>query len=165
MNYKTVFEITEKGLDITSFVPLIMFIAIVLIIILNNKFNPEKLKKKMPFLIVLSIIFFIVAICVLAFTFEQRNKINKVYQEKSFSVVCGEIKDFQPAIFKGKKEDEHFTVNDVYFEYNDYEQVYGFNNSSTLGGPIYGNGQEVRISYIPEKKYNRILKVEIKVGD
>jgi hypothetical protein len=73
-----------------------------------------------------------------------------------YSVVTGDVTDFKPMPYAGHKQ-ETFTVEDINFEYSDYEiSGCGFHNTAIYGGPIKA-GLPVRISY----RGKRILILEI----
>lgn len=78
----------------------------------------------------------------------------------SASVVEGTVESFHPMPYTGH-EDEHFTVDGVYFAYSDYAVTAGFNTTSSHGGPVHA-GLYVRIHYIVQNGDNTILKLEIR---
>jgi hypothetical protein len=74
-----------------------------------------------------------------------------------YSIITGNVAEFDPMPYGGHKM-ESFSVNEVHFEYSDYDlSQCGFNNTASHGGPIK-EGLPVRISY----KDGRILILEIK---
>jgi hypothetical protein len=86
---------------------------------------------------------------------------HKIIKQKTYTVVEGDIGNFDPMPASGHKH-ESFTVQGVRFEYSDFEIVEGFNNTKSHGGPIRGNGQKVRITYYTVRDRNLILKLEIR---
>lgn len=89
------------------------------------------------------------------------SKANKALKDQTYKLVEGEITDFDPMPSGGHKH-ESFKVNNVPFEYSDFEIVDGFHNAKSRGGPINGNGDTVRIRYYSNGGRNFILKLEIK---
>lgn len=85
-----------------------------------------------------------------------------LYENGHYNIIEGEIENFDPMPFEGHKN-ESFSVNNVSFYYSDYdESYYGFNQTSSHGGPIQQNAQYVRIAYAEIDKKNVILKLEIR---
>lgn len=91
-------------------------------------------------------------------------EMKNVIKNESYLTIEGIVEDFDPMPYTGHKH-ESFRVGDIKFYYSDYNvEFYGFNNTSSHGGPINRNGLEVRINYFHEKRKNDrlILKLEIK---
>lgn len=164
MDYKTVFEVTDKGFDMITLMPLLFIVIGVGISWFNIKYNKSKSPKR-NFTIVFGFIFSGFALVMLLSTvpssLANRNKTQKIFENQEYQVVEGTIEDFHPMPHSGH-DVESFTVNGVYFEYSDYMLVYGFNNTASHGGPLKRNGQQVRLSYISVNGDNRILKIELK---
>lgn len=164
MDYKTVFEITDKAFDMITLMPLLFVVIGVGISWFNIKYNKSKSPKR-KFTIVFGFIFSGFALVMLLLTvpssLANRNRTQKIFENQEYQVVEGKIEDFHPMPHSGH-DVESFTVNGVYFEYSDYMLVYGFNNTASHGGPLKRNGQQVRLSYITVDGDNRILKIELK---
>ena len=164
MDYITVFEITDKGFEIVKLTPLIFVIIGVGISWFNIKYNKSTSPKRI-LTIVFGFIFSGFASIMLLLTVPNEianwNRTQKIFANKEYKVIEGEIHDFHPMPYSGH-EDERFTVKGVLFEYSDYSRFYGFNNTSSHGGPLKENGQQVRLSYITVYGENRILKIELK---
>ena len=164
MGYKTVFEVTDKGFDMITLMPLLFVVIGVGISWFNIKYNKSKSPKR-KFTIVFGFIFSGFALLMLLLTvpssLANRNRTQKIFENQEYQVVEGKIEDFHPMPHSGH-DVESFTVNGVYFEYSDYMLVYGFNNTASHGGPIKRNGQQVRLSYITVNGDNRILKIELR---
>ena len=75
-------------------------------------------------------------------------------------VVEGAVANFHPMPAAGH-EDEHFTVQGVYFAYSDYSVTSGFNNTSSHGGPMR-EGLYVRIHYTRSVTGETITKLEVR---
>lgn len=164
MHYKTVFEVTDKGFEMMTFIPLVFVIVGVGISWFNLKYNKSKSTKRKTTIIfgfIFAGIGFLFSVLTIPTTISNRNKIQEKYKNKDYLVVEGVISNFHP-MPKGGHDQESFTVNGVDFEYSDFEIVYAFNNTASHGGPIKKNGQQVRLAYLKTKSGNRILKVELK---
>lgn len=89
-------------------------------------------------------------------------EVRRILAQEEYQTVEGIIENFDPMPSGGHKH-ESFTVNEVKFEYSDFnEAFYGFNNTKSHGGPITGNGQKVKIEYYNRKGKNYIFKLMIK---
>jgi hypothetical protein len=87
---------------------------------------------------------------------------SRIYYNQEYKVVEGEIEGFIPRL-PDRRNNESFIVKGIKFEYSDSDlSYYGFNNTSSQGGPITGNGQLVRLAYITVEERNVILKIEMK---
>lgn len=164
MDYKTVFEITEKGLDMFFFMPILFVLIGIGISWFNIKYNKSTSSKK-QFTIVFGFVFSGFALLFMLATLPSelltRKETKKIFEKKEYKVVEGQIENFNPMPHSGHAM-ESFTVNGVYFEYSDFVVHYGFNNTASHGGPIKRNGQQVRLSYISRNEDNRILKIALK---
>lgn len=164
MDYKTVFEITEKGLDMIFFMPILFVFIGIGISWFNIKYNKSTSPKK-KFTIVFGFIFsgfaLLIVLLTLPSSISTRTKTNQIFENKEYQVIEGTIENFHPMPHSGH-DMESFTINDVYFEYSDFVIHYGFNNTASHGEPIKRNGQQVRLSYITKNGDNRILKIELK---
>lgn len=80
--------------------------------------------------------------------------------------VEGMVENFHPMPYEGH-DYEHFTVGDVLFNYSDYVDTGGFNQSSSHGGPLKP-GLMLRIHYIigtvGDSSSPIIVKLEEKCG-
>ena len=165
MHYKTVFQVTDKVFDLIPFIPVLFFLiglGIIWFNIKQNKTNPGKRPSTLIFGYLFSGISLIVALVFIPATIIDRNKTKKIFENKDYQVVEGKIENFHPMPKEGH-ENESFSVKNIFFEYSDFELIYGFNNTASHGGPLKENGQEVRLSYITNKAgENRILKIELK---
>jgi hypothetical protein len=75
-------------------------------------------------------------------------------------VVEGAVANFHPMPAAGH-DDEHFTVQRVYFAYSDYSVTSGFNNTSSHGGPMR-EGLYVRMHYTRSVTGDTITKLEVR---
>lgn len=165
MHYKTVFQVTDKGFDMIIFVPVLLLFIGLGLMWFNIKYNKIKSTKRTTAIVIGSIfscISLIVTISFIPATIADRNKTKRIFENKEYKVIEGKLENFHPMPKEGHDK-ESFEVKGVFFEYSDFELIYGFNNTASHGGPLQKNGQEVRLSYITNKKgENRILKVELK---
>jgi len=164
MDYKTVFEVTDKGFDITILMPLLFIIIGLGVSLFNIKYNKSTSSKK-QFTIVFGFIFsafgLLISLLTIPSSISSQQKTKEIFENKEYKTVEGKIENFKPMPYEGHAV-ESFTVNGVYFEYSDYILWDAFNNTASHGGPIKNNGQLVRLSYITVDEENRILKIELK---
>jgi hypothetical protein len=164
MGYKTVFEVTDKGFDMTNLMPLLFIIIGLGVSLFNIKYNKSTSSKK-QFTIVFGFIFsgfgLIISLLTIPSSISSQQKTKEILENKEYKTVEGKIENFNPMPYGGHAV-ESFTVNGVYFEYSDYILMDAFNNTASHGGPIKNNGQLVRLSYITIDEENRILKIELK---
>ena len=164
MDYKTVFEVTEKGFNMTNLMPLLFVIVGLGISFFNIKYNKSTSSKK-KFTIVFGFIFsgigLVISLLTIPSSIASQQRTKEIFENKEYKTVEGEIENFNPMPYGGHAV-ESFTVNGVYFEYSDYILWDAFNNTASHGGPIKNNGQLVRLSYITVDEENRILKIELK---
>ena len=74
-------------------------------------------------------------------------------------VLEGTVQNFHAMPYTGHDED-HFTVQDVYFAYSDYVITTGFNKTSSHGGPVHA-GVRVRIHFTGPRTGATIVKLEV----
>lgn len=164
MGYKTVFEVTDKGFDMTLLMPLLFVIIGLGISLFNIKYNKSTSSKK-QFTIIFGFIFsafgLLISLLTIPSSISSQQKTKAIFENKEYKIVEGEIENFNPMPYEGHTV-ESFTVNGIYFEYSDYILWNAFNNTASHGGPIKNNGQLVRLSYITVDEENRILKIELK---
>lgn len=164
MDYITVFEVTDKGFDMTELMPVAFIIVGLGISWFNIKYNKSTSSKK-QFTIVFGFIFsafgLLISLMTIPSSISSQQKTKEIFENKEYKTVEGKIENFNPMPYEGHAV-ESFTVNGVYFEYSDYILWDAFNNTASHGGPITNNGQLVRLSYITVNDENRILKIELK---
>ncbi len=90
-----------------------------------------------------------------------RIELREKYASKQYEAVEGAVTNFNPMPVTGHQS-ESFTLGGKHFEYSDYHKSFGFNNTASHGGPIYTNGQYLRLRYVKEKSKNIIMKIEIR---
>jgi len=143
------------------FVPLIFMIAgfRTFLHYRNNARKKSDLQLKVIFSLIfasLSGLFFAFVLFVnLAEYFETKRS----YDQKSYKIVEGRVANYHP-MPAGGHDSERFTVNDIRFEFSDYDASdYGYNNTASEGGVIRSN-LYVRITYFNNGDKNVILKLE-----
>jgi hypothetical protein len=158
--YTTVFKVTDKNmLDFMMFIPVYFLVFFIIIYFVNR--NRKESQKGIIFILIMIVVTTLASIITISSVLKERLKTKRIFFEKTFNVVEGEIENFNPMPVEGHKY-ESFTVNGLFFEYSDFSPTYSFNQSASHGGPIHTNGQKVRISYISNKTNNYILKIEVK---
>lgn len=162
MDYKIVFEVTQKGLDIWWQLILPVLVGLC-VSFYNIKFNKSKSPKR-KFTIAFGFVFagfgLLLSLYTIPRQISQYSEWNQRYETGNFKTVEGTINDFNP-MPKGGRSRESFVVDGQYFEYSDYEVHHGFNNTASHGGPIRYNGQRVRLGYVTIDERNIILKIEM----
>ena len=165
MDYKTVFEATEKSFEVFSLIPVI-FVLVGLIIAINVIRNKPKSDPKRKKTIIIGFIIsgfaLLLSLVTVPPALNAKKEAQRILDNKEYKVIEGEIENFDPMPYDGHAE-ESFTVNGVYFEYSDYRSSLGYNNAASHGGVIKANGQEVRLSYVEIDNKNQILKIEVKL--
>lgn len=164
-NYEIVFEISKESYKNNSIIPLILAgICVLIFFIVLNFYKKRPINRNYGYIIG------VISFCILLLFVYFENKpfikskddfLNKIIEKKEFNIVEGEIENFHPMPYEGH-DMESFTVKGIYFEYSDFVFNYGFNNTSSHGGPIKNNGQEVRLSYFNKDGLNHIIKIELK---
>jgi hypothetical protein len=161
MDYIEVYEYTKPDFEFYYILSLIFLFIGSSFMFFNYYKKNGRLQISFPFILGSGMVFFgLIAAITVPFDIAKKNKVMEILKNKEYNVVEGEIENFHP-MPKAGKENESFTVNGIFFKYSDYTISYGFNNSSTLGGPLRRNGQQVRISYISDDDGNKILKLEL----
>lgn len=79
---------------------------------------------------------------------------------KDFNTTEGKVEEYSIKQVSGQNI-ESFIVNGVKFEYSDFVDKIGFNQTSSNNGPVKRNGQYLKISYIVLNNEKLILKLEV----
>ncbi len=154
MDYKTVFEVTEKGFHFIFMIPILLFFFGIVGCWAVFK-NKGTIAQKIFMIFYTGFALLMVSILPLAIM--ERMEINDMYRKKEYKVVEGVIENFIPI-----NGGESFTVNSIFFKYSDNIIQYAYHTTASYGGVLTSNGQQVRLSYITVYKENRILKIELK---
>ncbi len=113
MDYKTVFEVTDKGFEMITQMPLLFVVVGVGISWINIKYNKSTSPKRMS-AIVFGFIFSGFALITLLLTvpsgIKERNKTREIFEKKEYQVVAGKIENFHP-MPPGGHDVESFDVN------------------------------------------------------
>jgi hypothetical protein len=118
--------------------------------------NRVKLKALGWFLVILSVAWVSVASVVV---FGEWQALRGALRTGAYRVVEGPVEDFKPMPSSGKGL-ETFRVRGVEFSLSDFEMTSGFHTTTYNGGPIR-EGLNVRIAYLPYRRRNVILRLEI----
>lgn len=85
------------------------------------------------------------------------------YKEKKYIlennqalVVEGYVEEYHPMPFEGH-DTEHFKIDDVYFEYSNFEYLNGYNRPASYGGVVKENGKYLKIKYIVDDVGSNII--------
>ena len=162
MEYTTVYDVSNESMKLFWLlpVPFILIIGgIMTFQIINRKKGWVKEILKLSFMLL-----FVLGWGVIVGIHEisSYKEVQKIIAERNYQIVEGIIENFDPMPYSGHKN-ESFTVNNIKFEYSDFnETFYGFNNTKSHGGPIRGNRQKVKIIYYNRNGKNYIFKLLIK---
>jgi hypothetical protein len=166
---RLIYDFTQRSPRIGIMILLLLLVLVGIAIFLYSKnivnksatstFGVNKRKQGM-FVAILFILF-----GGLIFTIEIQNnlieywKTSKIYTGKTYNIVQGKVNNFYP-MPEGGHDTERFTVENVLFEYSDYDLTdYGYNNTSSKGGVIK-EGLYVRILYFNNGSRNVIIRLE-----
>ena len=87
--------------------------------------------------------------------------VREILKNQSYLTVIGVVENFDKMPWRGGKH-ESFEVDGIRFHYSNFEEIEGFHNSCTYGGPICNNGQQVQIDYMIRRERNYILRIGLK---
>ena len=160
MEWLTVYDFANDSIRSQNiFMPLI-FVLIGLGILFFYKFNKSSKKKNRIFGLVYTLFSILFCIIVIPHQINDFHLAKSTYENANYTVIEGVVTDFDPMPYAGH-QNESFTINDVRFEYSDFdESYYGFNNTKSHGGPI-DEGRKIRVSYYINNKKNIIIKIEV----
>lgn len=139
-----------------------LFCFVVIIIIIKRK--PEVLKERGTFLIIGLAVFALINMITISSSYTEYSALKNAYETGNCHYVEGSVTNF-----KGHPDTvrwyEEFEINDVTFSYSSAEVTFSYNKPKVEGGVIVGNGQKVRIGYVPYQmsgRYvmNRIVYIE-----
>ena len=143
--YKLVFDITTEPLLLKY----IIFFSIGLIasvIAYKNRVFHNAYKKREFFFFLVYFVFMGTGLLLTLGSIIGYLDNKTIYEDKEIKVLIGKVEDFDPMPYGGRKS-ESFTIKGVLFEYTDFDETFYFNNTKSHGGPIKGNGQDIRIAY------------------
>ena len=165
MDYEVVFEITLRGLGITTsaFIGLVLIAFGLLIYIYpnilymfpyqqSNRWSEKRIRTFLVFWLAFAVLWTATTFFV---TYSKQKVFREAYANGEYEVTEGIVSNFDPMPRSGHKM-ESFTVSGTKFEYSDFVVTPGFNNATSRGGPIH-DGLPVRISHVG----NVILKLEV----
>ena len=149
--------------------PYMLLIAIALLLvsvfIFFNVFLPLKrdrtLWKLVPLLF--SIIPFLIAVFACVSFFSTNMDYINIYEQYACGqseVVEGIVEEFHP-MPETLHDSEHFAVSGVEFNYGADNSKYFYSQCKKDGGIFIGNGQKVKIWYVPYDGHNYIMRVDI----
>lgn len=77
-----------------------------------------------------------------------------------YFIVEGEVERFEPRKKLAQGGKETLMIDQVFFQYSGDEVTIGYNRQLCDGGVITGNGQRLKVGYVPYKGENRIVYIE-----
>ena len=130
-------------------------------ILLISYLFKKKIKKFRVWVIILTI--FSSGVSIFATTLEYTGYADTITAIKTGGtlVVEGGVTNFKHLDDDNHSSGESFKVNGVKFIYSDYHRIHGYHHTCSLGGVICKDGQVVRLSYIEDNLFNRIVKLEL----
>lgn len=148
--------------NIAEFLTLLIPVIIGIVFIVNKKLPHPGFK---PVPKTLSVIFSIIGACILAFgicsaagyTIEYK-LYNDCLKNGQYETIEGTVEAFA-ALNSNEQNEEHFVIDGVYFEYDNFEITNGYHSTSKNKGKIK-NGQNLKIKYIDNESRNIILYIE-----
>jgi competence protein ComGC len=167
MEYTTVYEYTLGNNNFFHIIPLLLLTVFGFGIAIFFKKQIKKFSTFRQFLIFIGYIIGGIPLIMVVVMFfkmpsllKEERELKEIIQEEKYKVIEGEVEDFSIREESGHIF-ESFKLNDVTFEYSDYIINEGFHQTSKNNGPIYKNGQRIKISYITKDNQNLILKLEM----
>ena len=126
----------------------------------NGKARP-RLWPICAILICAAVIFEACAITSLISQYRQYDRVERAWRSGQYETVEGYVEFFSPMPYAGHAY-ESFVIDGVAFYYSDFSSTVGYHNARSHGGVITGNGQYLRIGYIPgdDAKDNIIVSIE-----
>lgn len=168
MEYRLVYDLTYQTMSFISLIPLIpLFIISAYLwgVIRWMKAKPKQDFYDKQMLTTPVLLWFLALYASISFgipDIQNQLKTRNMYFNHEYYVVEGEIENFVPMPVGGHAH-ESFTVKGIEFEYSDFDLSYhGFRNTSSHGGPITKNGQQVKLAYITDTGKNIILRIEMR---
>ena len=168
MGYEVLYDFANEALPIKPmiFMPLLfVFIGVGIIMYHIKQKDMNKMKRTYGIIFgsIAGSFALVVSILVIPSHFIDYYKTKDIYYNKEYKVIEGTLNNFDPMPYTGHKT-ESFSINQVCFEYSDYDlSYYGFRNTKSHGGPV-DEGKRFRISYFNNGKRNIILKIEAPIN-
>ena len=168
MEYKVVYEYAFPGTNLIHIIPLTLFalLGFGVAYYLRRKFKSFSLGRQYNLFVayvvggVASLIMFLTLLKAPSIIREEK-QFKELVATESYDVVVGKTADYALNEYSGQFF-ESFNVGGINFEYSDYVSKLGFHKTAKSGGPINGNGLQVRISYVSRDSINFILKLEMR---
>lgn len=162
----TAFESVKPSLFYRPYVLLIAIaFLLVSVFVFLNAFLPLKRARTLWMLVPLlfSIIPFLISVlsCVSFFSTNMDYiNIYEQYANGQSKVIEGIVEEFHP-MPETLHDSEHFEVSGVGFNYGADNSKYFYSRCKKDGGIFIGNGQKVKIWYVPHDGHNYIMRVDI----
>lgn len=158
--YITVYDYTLQGGERFEFFPIIFFFIGIGVFYYNYKKSGKIKNFKGIFSIIFIAFSLLLSILFTSQYIQSKKNVEKAIENKDYHITEGVIENFVPMPKEGHSF-ENFTVKGTWFQYSDYSPIEGFHNAKSLGGPIQGNGQYVRVTYYAPYGLNMIIKLEV----
>ncbi len=167
MNYQTLYEYIPGISKIFYIVPILVIsiLSFVGASVLKRTLEKNFRRQLILFLLYLfggiSSFMLILSIVKIPDIVSYETRLKKAIQNKTYFQVEGEVKNLSLQEINGQFF-ESFSINNINFEYSDYNNIDGYHITSHNNGIIKRNGQKFKISYFPKDSINLILKIERK---
>ena len=140
---------------------IMIILTIVLVSALKNKYNLKE--KKNIFALAIICLLFLSTIATITRQYKEYDLLKEAYETNSCLYVEGVIYDFRGHPDTAQWYEE-FWVDGVFFSYTPYEQTQGYYHPRGKKGVLTGNGQKVKIGYVPievaREVKNKIVYIE-----
>ena len=166
MKCKILYDFNNSGeLFNDIFSSIIIFLLFVLIAFISIKLSKDSLKKVLNIFFILIFLYF--TITLIYSSFNENNKLKKIYTSKEYKIIEGKIQNFKTEKVKAGYYIDSFEVNGVRFLYDSVTIFKGYHKTK-YEGSLLKNELYVKIKYIPiDKRYikNLILYLEVCTSD
>lgn len=160
MEYMTVFEIGQKGLNWTPIAGGVLFVLIGLATTIIRR----KLTKRISIGSIFAIVFGIfVVVGIPGYQHMNTRYYQNILAQHQAHIVEGVIAQFHPMPPQGH-DTERFIVDGVAFAYSDYFVTPAFNTTRSHGGPLHA-GAYVRLYFTESREFSgqkAILRIQIR---
>lgn len=156
MEYKTVYQTTGMRVPID-----LLIVGVLLLVSLLFLYFCVQRRVKIQLYVIPVVVFAISAILLsslLPSLIDQKKQIYDKYVAGKFEICEGKVSEFH-AMPPEEHDSESFFVNGILFVLPNWTD-WGYSTYKKDGGFITGDGEKVKITYMPYEGYNVILKIE-----
>lgn len=155
---RVLYEVSYIG-NIQNWLGIILSISIIAIVVHGiRKGSQTEKAKKITIAIIITMTIFMLSLYAIAVAAGCAGALIP-YKKGRYVEIEGVIQDYSPNFGHTRGTIESFTLDGVKFECSD-GAIWGYCPNRENGGVITGNGQHLRIRYIPGKPRNTIVYIE-----